>query len=77
VLGVYGILIGGTFSGSLIVEALTNWPGLGLLMKDALAGRDIFLVAGCALMGAVFLAAGNLVADVARGLVDPRVREAQ
>jgi peptide/nickel transport system permease protein len=75
VLGVYGILIGTIFSGSLLVEALTNWPGLGLLMKEALAGRDIFLVAGCALAGAVFLALGNLLADLARALVDPRVRD--
>ena len=73
VLGVYGIVIGSLFSGSLAVEVVTNWPGLGRLMYDALMGRDVFLVAGCALLGAMFLAAGNLIADLARAWVDPRV----
>jgi len=75
VLGIYGIIIGSVFSGSLAVEFVTAWPGLGRLMYDALVGRDLFLVAGCALLGAIFLAIGNLMADLARALVDPRVRE--
>jgi peptide/nickel transport system permease protein len=75
VLGVYGIVIGSLFSGSLAVEFVTAWPGLGRLMYDALVGRDLFLVAGCALAGAIFLAVGNLIADLVRSLVDPRVRE--
>jgi peptide/nickel transport system permease protein len=77
VLGVFGIIIGGLFSGSLAVEYVTAWPGLGRLMYEALVSRDLFLVAGCALAGAVFLAAGNLIADVLRAWIDPRVREGQ
>ncbi len=73
VLGIFGIVIGSLFSGSLAVEYITAWPGLGRLTYDALVSRDLFLVAGCALAGAVFLAAGNLVADVCRAWVDPRV----
>jgi ABC-type dipeptide/oligopeptide/nickel transport system permease component len=75
VLGVFGIVIGALFSGSLAVEYVTAWPGLGRLMYDALTSRDLFLVAGCALAGALFLAAGNLVADVIRAALDPRVRD--
>jgi peptide/nickel transport system permease protein len=75
VLGVYGIVIGTLFSGSLAVEAITGWPGIGRLMSDALVGRDLFLTAGCALAGGVLIALGNVVADVARALVDPRIRE--
>jgi peptide/nickel transport system permease protein len=74
VLGLYGIVIGGLFSGSLAVELVTGWPGLGRLMADALADRDVNLVAGCAFAGAVLIAAGNLAADLARAAVDPRVR---
>ena len=74
VLGVYGIIIGSLFSGSLAVETIASWPGLGRLMYDALVARDLFLVAGCALAGAMFIAAGNFLADVLRALVDPRVR---
>jgi ABC-type dipeptide/oligopeptide/nickel transport system permease component len=44
-------------------------------MYDALRGRDIDLVAGCALAGAVFLAVGNVGADLLRAIVDPRARE--
>jgi len=75
VLGIYGLVIGGLFSGSLAVEVVTSWPGLGRLMQEALVGRDLYLVAGCALLGAMLIAAGNLLADLARALVDPRVRE--
>jgi peptide/nickel transport system permease protein len=74
VLGVAGVLIGSLFSGSLAVEVVTGWPGLGRLMYGALEARDMFLAAGCALVGATVLAAGNLVADIARAVVDPRTR---
>jgi peptide/nickel transport system permease protein len=76
VLGVAGAVVGTLFSGSLAVEMVTNWPGLGRLLFDAVAGRDLFLAAGCALAGALLVAVSNLLADVARALVDPRVREA-
>jgi ABC-type dipeptide/oligopeptide/nickel transport system permease component len=75
VLGIYGIVIGSLFSGSLAVEWVTAWPGLGRLTYDAIVGRDMFLVAGCALFGAVLIACGNLSADIIRAIVDPRVKE--
>lgn len=73
VLGVYGIVIGTLFSGSLAVEVITGWPGIGRLMSDALVGRDLYLATGCALAGAVLIALGNTVADVTRAIVDPRI----
>ena len=76
VLGVYGIVIATLFSGSIAVERITSWPGLGDLMLEGLLSRDVFLVAGCAMVGALLIAIGNLCADVLRGFVDPRVREA-
>jgi peptide/nickel transport system permease protein len=72
---VYGILIGAVLSGSFVVEYVTSWPGLGRMMYDALKARDIYLVAGCAAMGASFLAAGTLIGDLLLAAVDPRVRE--
>ena len=44
---------------------ITAWPGLGSLMLEALRARDVYLVAGCAGAGAVFLACGTLLSDVA------------
>ena len=75
VLGVFGIIIGSLFSGSFIVEVVTSWPGLGRLTYDALRERDLYLVAGCALAGAICLSVGQIAADALRGLADPRVRE--
>jgi peptide/nickel transport system permease protein len=77
VASVYGLIIGTLFSGSFAVEVITAWPGLGSLMLDALRTRDVYLVAGCAGAGAVFLAAGTLLSDLALALVDPRARESR
>lgn len=77
VLGFYGVMIGSLFSGSFVVEVVTSWPGLGRLMFDALKARDLFLVAGCAATGALFLAAGTLLADLIMAYLDPRVRSGE
>lgn len=75
ILGLYGVMIGTLFSGSFIVEVVTSWPGLGRLMFDALKARDLYLVAGCAAAGAMFLAVGTWIADAVLAWADPRVRE--
>lgn len=75
VVAVYGIIVGTLFSGSFAVEVVATWPGLGLLMRDALVSRDVYLVAGCAATGAVFLAAGTFISDLALVAVDPRLRQ--
>jgi peptide/nickel transport system permease protein len=72
---IYGLAIGALLSGSFVVEYVTAWPGLGRLMYDALRARDIYLVAGCAAMGGLFLAFGSVVADLLLFAADPRVRE--
>jgi ABC-type dipeptide/oligopeptide/nickel transport system permease component len=71
VLGVAGIAIATLFSGSVAVETITSWPGLGGLTLEALVHRDVYLVAGCALAGAALLAAANLIVDVLRVAADP------
>ena len=76
VAAVYGLVVGALLSGSFAVEAVTSWPGLGVLMLDALRARDLYLVAGCAAAGSVFLAIGTIVSDVALVLIDPRAVEA-
>ena len=75
VASVYGLVVGSLLSGSFAVEMITTWPGLGLLMLEALRARDVYLVAGCAATGSVFLACGTLLSDVALALADPRARE--
>jgi peptide/nickel transport system permease protein len=75
VLAIYGVIVGSVLSGSFAVEIVTSWPGLGALMFEALVARDLFLVAGCAAVGAMLLAIGILVSDVALAIADPRVEE--
>jgi peptide/nickel transport system permease protein len=76
VAAVYGLVVGTLLSGSFAVETITAWPGLGQLMLAALRARDVYLVAGCAAAGSIFLAIGTLMSDAALALVDPRNREA-
>ena len=73
--GIYGLAIGALLSGSFVVEFVTAWPGLGRLMYEALRARDVYLVAGCAAMGGLFLAAGSVIGDLLLAAADPRVRE--
>ncbi len=74
VASIYGLVLAGLLSGSFVVEIVTSWPGLGKLMYDALKARDLYLVAGCAAAGAIFLAAGSVVSDLAVAMADPRMR---
>jgi peptide/nickel transport system permease protein len=75
VAAIYGLIIGSLLSGSFAVEVITAWPGLGSLMLQALRTRDVYLVAGCAGAGALFLAGGTLVSDLALAAIDPRASE--
>ena len=72
-----GLNFGFLLAGAVLTETVFAWPGLGRLMYDALVGRDVLVVAGCALVAAIALALGNLAADIARAVVDPRVRDAR
>lgn len=77
VLGVLGIVIGTILGGSFVVEIVMTWPGLGHLMYEALRGRDIYLTAGCAAVGAAFLALALLASDIALAVVDPRTLDGE
>lgn len=76
VLAVYGVIVGSVLGGSFAVEIVTAWPGLGALMYEGLVARDLYLVAGCAAAGAVFLALGILLSDLGLAFVDPRIEDA-
>jgi peptide/nickel transport system permease protein len=75
VVALYGVLIGTVLSGSLVVEVVMSWPGLGALTQEALKARDLYLVAGCAAAGGTFLAIGVLTSDLVHAVADPRVVE--
>ncbi len=69
-----GLSIPYIFSGALIVEELFNYPGMGLLFWNAAESRDYPVVIGVALIVALATVAGNLLADLAYAIADPRIR---
>ncbi len=61
-------------SGAFIAEFFFNWPGLGKLILTAVTGKDVYLVMGSLMVGAVMLIVGNLLADLLLKFVDPRIK---
>ncbi len=70
-----GFSLAGLLSGSLMVEVVCGWPGLGPLILEATLSRDLFLVVGGIMFSALFMIGGNLVADVMLLASDPRIRQ--
>jgi peptide/nickel transport system permease protein len=62
------------FSGALVTESIFGWPGMGRLFVDALAMKEYPILMGMIMFTAFFVILGNLLADIAIALLDPRVR---
>jgi len=73
-ISLFGFSIAALLGGSLVVEVVTAWPGLGPLILEATLSRDLYLVIGAVLLSAVFMIAGNLIADLILVASDPRIR---
>lgn len=73
-ISLFGLSIAALLSTSLVVELVMGWPGLGPLLLDAIAARDLHVVIGAVLCSTMLLLAGNLLADGLLYLADPRVR---
>jgi len=73
-ISLFGLSLAGLLSGSLLVEVVTGWPGLGPLILEATLSRDLYLVIGGIILSALFMLGGNLIADLLLMLVDPRIR---
>lgn len=73
-LSLFGFSIGALLSGSLLIEVVMSWPGLGPFLLEAILARDIYVVVGGVLFSTIFLAAGNFLADVLLYWFDPRIR---
>ena len=68
-----GVQAGNLIGGSVIVEAVFGWPGIGTLAFAALQGRDFNLLLGIFLVSACVVVVLNLLVDIAYGLLDPRL----
>ncbi len=70
----FGFSIGALLSGSLLIEIVMSWPGLGPFLLEAILARDIYVVIGGVLFSTIVLAAGNFLADMLLFWLDPRIR---
>lgn len=69
-----GLVIGSFLNGSVVVETVFAWPGLGMLTMDAVTSRDFPVVQGAVIMIAIFFISINLLVDLMYVFLDPRVR---
>ena len=73
-ISLFGFSIGVLLSGSLLIEVVMSWPGLGPLLLEAVLARDLYVVVGGILGSTLFLVGGNLLADLLLYWADPRIR---
>lgn len=71
---VVGIQMGQLMGGSVLVEQIFGWPGLGRLMIESINNRDTPMVLGCVILLTIACSVLNLVVDMVYALVDPRIR---
>lgn len=69
-----GLVLGSFLNGSVVVETVFAWPGIGQLTLDAVTGRDFPVVQGAVLLIAVFFITINLAVDLLYAVMDPRIR---
>ncbi len=68
-----GVQVGALIGGSVIVESVFAWPGLGMLAYEALFSRDLNLLLGIFLLSALLVVAINLIVDIIYSFLDPRI----
>lgn len=75
-LTIAGLQIGYLLGGVIYVEVVFSWPGLGQLIYDSISKRDLPVIQGGVLLSALAFVLVNIVVDVARAGLDPRLRKA-
>ncbi|HZI84594.1 MAG TPA: ABC transporter permease [Casimicrobiaceae bacterium] len=73
VVTIAGVMFGNMLGGSILVETVFGWPGLGRLIFDALLQRDLNLLLGILFVSSLVVVIANLIVDLAYGLLDPRI----
>jgi peptide/nickel transport system permease protein len=70
---ILGLTLPTLFGGSVVIETIFQWPGIGLLFINAVVDRDSPVIMGYVLATAVIVMAANLLTDIAYAVLDPRV----
>ncbi|OEC94207.1 MULTISPECIES: ABC transporter permease [unclassified Rhizobium] len=74
VVTVIGSTIGLAIGGAIFVESVFNWPGMGLLLVDAVTSRDYPVIMGATLVIGACVIIVNLLTDLAYAVIDPRIK---
>ncbi len=69
-----GFAFSGLLGGSVVIESIFAWPGVGLLAIQAIFTRDYSVIMAFNLIGSIMLVIGMLVADILYVVVDPRIK---
>jgi peptide/nickel transport system permease protein len=75
IITVSGIQLGFLLAFGVVVESVFQWPGLGLLLIQALGSADVPVISAFLLLAGLFFVAINLVVDLLYAVVDPRLRQ--
>jgi peptide/nickel transport system permease protein len=70
----FGLILPGLIGGSVIIESIFSWPGMGRMAYEAILARDYPIILTVNFISAVLVLAGTFVSDVLYMLVDPRIR---
>ena len=73
-ISIIGVQFGYLLSGSIYIETIFSWPGLGNLLAEAIGNRDFALVQAIAFFTSLVVVVLNLLTDIAYALADPRIR---
>ncbi|MDG0801523.1 ABC transporter permease [Pectobacterium polaris] len=76
-LTLFGFLLGGMIGGSAVIEAVFAWPGVGLLLINSVATRDVAVVQAIVILITVAMVSANLFVDFLHVMIDPRLRHSQ
>ena len=71
---IVGFMVGSLMAGTIIVETVFAWPGVGQLLISAVGNRDLAIVQTILLFVGVCMVTANLAVDLAYGWIDPRIR---
>ncbi len=70
----FGLVLPGLIGGSVIIESIFSWPGMGRLAYEAILARDYPVILADNFISAILVLAGTFLSDLMYMIVDPRIR---
>jgi peptide/nickel transport system permease protein len=74
ILTVFGLMVPEIVGGAVIIETVFSWPGIGLMMFEAVMRRDLPVIMGVTLIVGIVVVVSSLLTDIAVAAADPRIR---